>query len=49
MNGELNAADIALILLDFGPCAGCPTDLDGNGVVDAGDLALVMMSFGSSN
>ena len=49
MNGELNAADIALILLDFGPCRGCPTDLDGNGVVDAGDLALVMMSFGSSN
>jgi alpha-tubulin suppressor-like RCC1 family protein len=46
MNGELNAADIALILLDFGPCDGCPTDLDGNGVVDAGDLALVMMAYG---
>jgi len=38
--------DIALVLLDYGPCEGCPTDLDGNGFVDFGDVALVLLSFG---
>ena len=38
--------DIALIMLDFGPCAGCAADIDGNGLVDLGDIALVMLEFG---
>ena len=48
MNGEFNAADISLILMDFGPCEGCPTDLDGSGVVDLGEVAMVMLQFGLS-
>jgi hypothetical protein len=39
-------ADIALLLLDFGPCAGCASDLDGNGVVDNGDIAFMLLLFG---
>jgi hypothetical protein len=40
---------MAIIMLDFGPCAGCPTDLDGNGVVDMGDVALLTMAFGPAS
>ena len=46
MTGVIDIGDIALILMDFGPCAGCPTDLDGNGVVDMGDVSLLLMAFG---
>jgi hypothetical protein len=35
-----------LLLLDFGPCAGCASDLDGNGVVDNGDIAFMLLLFG---
>ena len=38
--------DIALIMLDFGPCPACPSDLDGSGTVDFGDVALAMLNFG---
>ena len=31
--------------LDFGPCPGCPTDLDGTGEVDTSDLALLLLLF----
>jgi hypothetical protein len=46
LNGMIDFGDVALIILDFGPCAGCPTDLDGNGVVDMGDVSLLLVAFG---
>ena len=46
LNGIIDFGDVALIMLDFGPCAGCHSDLDGNGVVDFGDVAMVLLNFG---
>ena len=46
-NGLVDFADIALVLLDFGECPGCPSDQDGNGIVDNGDVAIILMNFGS--
>jgi len=38
--------DIAFALLDYGPCPGCASDLDGSGEVDFGDVALILLSAG---
>ena len=35
-----------MLLLEFGPCEGCPADLDHSGFVDFGDAALVLLNFG---
>jgi alpha-tubulin suppressor-like RCC1 family protein len=48
LSGEIDFGDVALVLLDYGPCAGCITDLDGSGEVDFGDVALVLLNFGST-
>ena len=45
-SGAVDMGDVALILLDFGPCVGCDADLDGNGAADFGDVALALLSFG---
>lgn len=45
-NGSVDFADVALVLLDFGACQGCPTDLDLNGTVDFGDVAIILLNFG---
>jgi len=45
-SGVIDLGDIALILLDFGPCAGCNTDIDQSGTVDFGDVAFVLLLFG---
>ncbi len=45
-SGQIDFGDVALMMLDFGPCAGCATDLDDNGVVDQGDVALALLDFG---
>jgi hypothetical protein len=45
-SGVVDNGDIALCLLDFGACEGCPSDLDGSGFVDFGDVALILLSFG---
>lgn len=47
MNGMIDMGDIALLMLDFGPCAGCANDFDLSGSIDFGDIALVMLQFGS--
>ncbi|MFM7808271.1 MAG: hypothetical protein ACKPEA_10150, partial [Planctomycetota bacterium] len=44
-DGIVGAGDLAVMLLDFGPCAGCPSDLDGTGIVDGGDVAILLLSF----
>lgn len=45
-DGEVTGSDISLLLLDFGPCAGCPSDLDGDGVTGGSDLSLMLLGFG---
>jgi hypothetical protein len=42
----VGSGDVALLLLDYGPCLGCSADLDGSGNVDFGDVALVLLSTG---
>ncbi len=46
VNGLIDFGDVALIMLDFGPCPDCLSDLDGSGVVDFGDVALALLNFG---
>ena len=38
--------DVALALIDFGPCGQCNADLDGTGAVDFGDVALMLLESG---
>ena len=42
---EPGPGDAALLLLDFGACGGCASDLDGNGEVDSGDLAFLLLLY----
>ncbi len=46
LNNVIDFGDVALIMLDFGPCPGCLSDLDGSGVVDFGDVAIALLNFG---
>ena len=45
-NGTVDNGDVALALLDFGPCLDCPSDVDQTGEVDFGDIALILLNFG---
>ena len=45
-SGHVDGSDIALMLLDYGPCSGCSTDLDGDARVSASDVALLLLDFG---
>ena len=47
-DGVVGTSDIAILLLDFGPCTGtpCPSDLDGDGEVGTGDIAFLLLLFG---
>ncbi len=47
MNGDglVNIDDILLILAAWGPCDGCPEDVDGNNVVDFQDLLVVLKNW----
>jgi aminopeptidase S len=44
-DGMVGASDIAVLLLDFGPCGGCASDLDRSGAVDSGDIAFLLLLF----
>lgn len=47
-NGVVNAADLAQLLGQWGPCAGaCSADLTCDGVVDANDLPLLLGAWGA--
>ena len=35
-------ADIVLLLAAWGPCQGCPADVNGDGVVDFADVLLIL-------
>lgn len=45
-DGDVNAADLAIVLGQWGPCPGCDADLNDDGVVNAADLAIVLGSWG---
>jgi hypothetical protein len=47
-DGVVNGADLALVLTNWGPCAGstCVADIDRDGVVGASDLSIVLASWG---
>ncbi len=48
LNGDrdVNAADLALLLGAWGPCAGCAADISGDDQVNAADLALLLGAWG---
>ena len=46
LSGMIDTADLSLLLLDFGPCQGCPDDFDGDGEVTSADIALLLLNFG---
>ena len=49
-NGIVDAGDLSLLLVEFGPCAGnaaCPGDLDGSGSIDFGDVAILLLDWTS--
>jgi uncharacterized membrane protein len=49
LNGSVDAGDIGVMLLGFGPCElgdSCLGDLDRSGVVDAGDIGIILLDFG---
>ena len=46
-SGQVDSNDVALVLLDFGLCGGCPTDQDETGMVDSGDVALILLNSGA--
>ncbi len=43
----MDTADLSLLLLDFGACAGCASDLDGSGEVDSADTSVLLLDFGN--
>ena len=44
-DGHIDGVDLAIILSNFGPCAGCPADLSDDGVVDGADLARILSNW----
>ena len=44
-NGSVDSGDVALLLIEFGPCAGCAGDLDASGMIDFGDVAMLMLDW----
>jgi hypothetical protein len=49
-DGDVDAADLAILLGAWGPCSdpgNCPADLDGDGDVDAADLGAFLGDWGS--
>jgi hypothetical protein len=36
-----------MLLSAWGPCAGCPEDLDGNGAVGFNDLTILLAAWGA--
>ena len=45
-DGTVDGADFGLLLVAWGPCAGCPADLNGDGVVGGADIGLMLVNWG---
>ena len=44
-DGNVNGADLGLMLAVWGTCPGCPEDMNGDGVVDGADMGLLLASW----
>ena len=44
-DGQVNAADLGLLVAAWGPCKGCDADLNGDGQVNAADLGLLVAAW----
>jgi outer membrane protein assembly factor BamB len=47
-DGDVDAADLAILLGAWGSCGACPADLDGDGDADGADLAVLLGHWGQS-
>ena len=45
-DGSIGAADLAILLGNWGSCERCPADLDGDGTVGPADLAILLGNWG---
>lgn len=45
-NGQVDGADLTIMLSEWGACSGCPGDLDGNGLVNGADLTILLSNWG---
>ena len=45
-DGVVGSGDLALTLLDCGPCSGSAADLNNNGLCDSSDLGVLLLDFG---
>ncbi len=44
-DGDIDAADLAVVLAAWGPCPACPADLDDDHQVGPGDLAIILANW----
>jgi len=44
-DGQVNGADLGMLLAQWGPCAGCSADLNGDGVVNGVDLGALLANW----
>jgi hypothetical protein len=45
-DGQVNGADLGILLANWGPCEGCLGDLDGDNIVSGADLGQLLASWG---
>ena len=46
-DGDVDGADLGIMLATWGDCAGCAADLNDDGTVDGADLSVLLSNFGS--
>ena len=46
-DGQVNGADLGLMIAAWGSCSGCPEDLNGDGLVNGADLGLMIAGWGA--
>jgi len=47
-NGEVNGADLTVVLVSWGACKGCAADIDNDGTVNGADLASLLILWGQA-
>ena len=45
-SGDVGFGDLVQVLSAWGPCPGCPQDLDNNGVVGFSDVVMLLAAWG---
>jgi hypothetical protein len=46
-NGQVNVDDLIAVILNWGPCAACPADINQDGQVNVDDLITVILGWGA--